>query len=391
MNAHAARNDPGDTNTLPWPAGIAAGRALVYRLTFFFLPLFLIEHGRTGWEIGALMSLFALTTLLLAMPFGVFNDRMESRRLVMAGFVGLTVFYLGLGWAGEGWTLILIFLLGGLGASITQVSLESLVLKSARPEKRGGHFGIYSSVTTLVFAVAVVAGGWLLETFRFQAVFRASAAGCVALALLSLRLGRSREVRSPISTYRSDTSERGKRIFIVILFFFAFHWGAEVTSYTPFLRERFGYDLKATGLYMGTALAALAGASFLGGRYSDRLLSIRGLMGWGFVLSGAAQILMIFPPPGLSLAFRVAHEIGDGLIMVLIFFWASKVFHVDRLSGNYGVLTFALLAGQTVSSLIFGPVGAAWGYDAPLWMSGAVILLCFAALRRFRHEIFAGV
>jgi len=374
-----------------WPVGIAAGRALVYRLTFFFLPLYLIQRGRGGWELGVLMSLFTVTTLLLAMPFGLFNDRMESRRLALAGFGGLALFYLGLVYADGFWPLVGCFLLGGLGASLSQISLESLVLKGAREEGRGGHFGLYSSVTTLVFALAVAAGGFLLESFSFRAIFVASAAGFLVLGLLSFRLGRSREVHSPISSYRTDLSSRGKRLFILVLFFFAFHWGAEVTSYTPFLKQRFGYGLEAIGLYMGTALTALAAASFLGGKHSDRIASIRGLMGVGFVLSGAAQILMIFPPPGLSLAFRVIHEVGDGLIMVLIFFWASKVFHVDRLSGNYGVITFALLAGQSVSSLIFAPVGAALGYAAPLWMSGGLILLCFAVLRRYRDEIFAGV
>ncbi len=379
-------NNPG----LAWPAGIAAGRALVYRLTFFFLPLFLLERGRSGWEVGLLMSLFAFTTLLLAMPFGFCNDRMESRRLVAAGFAALAVFYFGLSSAAGLGPLALCFLLGGLGASLTQISLESLVLKGAGPENRGGHFGVYNSVTTLVVAASVIGGGWLLEALGFRSIFFFSGIGCLLLAVLAFRLGRSRQFRSPVSAYREDLSARGKRIFILILFFFAFHWGAEVTSYSPFLRERFGYDLKGIGLYMGIALAALSAASFFGGRLSDRLHSIRRVMAAGFILSGASQILMIFPPPGLSLAFRVLHEVGDGIILVLIFFWASKVFHVDRLSGNYGVITFALLAGQAVSSLVFGPVGAALGYAAPLWISGIVILLCLAALQRYRREIFAG-
>ena len=376
---------------LAGPILISAGRALIYRMTFFFLPLYLIGIGRSGWEVGLLMSLFAVTTLVLALPSGLFNDRVESRKLLAAGFVCLAVFFLGIRTAAGLPLLIVFFLFGGAGASLTQLSIESLVLKGAREGRRGRRFGLYSLVTTLVFAAAAVAGGFLLGARDFRAVFAISGWGALVLAALSPLLGRSRPVFSPVSSYRRDLSGRGKRIFVLILFFFAFHWGAEVTSYTPFLRHKFGFTLGQTGLYMGCALAALAAASWAGGRFSDRLLSIRHAMAAGFLLSGIAQIMMVFPPWGMSFGFRLLHEAGDGMILVLIFFWVSKLFHQDRVSGNYGALTFALLAGQAVSSFIFGPIGAAFGYAAPLWISGIVILLCLALLRRYRHEIFENV
>ena len=384
-------NDEEQNPSLAWPTAIAGGRALIYRLTYFFLPLFLIGSGRSGWEVGFFMSLFAITTLCLAMPFGMFNDRLESRRLVMAGFLCLAAFYIGLRSVSAFTPLVFFFILGGLGASLTQSSLESLVLKGARAGRRGRRFGIYNLITTMVFAAATVAGGMLLESFDFRPVFLISSLGCLGLAALSNGMGRNRTVLSPVTAYRRDLSGKGTKIFILILFFFAFHWGAEMTSYSPFLRQRFGFDLRQTGFYMGSSLTALAAACFIGGRFSDRILSIRHVMAAGFLLSGIAQILMIFPPPGLSLLFRFVHELGDGIILVLIFFWVSKVFHRDRVSGNYGVLTFALLAGQAVSSLIFGPLGSAFSYATPIWISGIIILLCFLSLHRFRHEIFEGV
>ena len=374
-----------------WPVFAAAGRATVLRLTFFFLPLFLIGTGRTGWETGVLMSLFAVTAFLFALPMGFFNDRMESRRLVQTGFLLLALFFFGAGWRTDFPAQIVIFFLGGLGAVITQISLESFLLKGGRDGERGKRFGFYQLTVGAVFAAATIAGGYLLERFDFPKIFFASGLLSIVFILLAFKLGRSRTTISPLSAYRAEMAPKGRKFFVLILFLFAFHWGAEVTSYSPFLRGNLGLSLKQTGLYMGGCLVALALASFASGRYSDRLFSIRHLMAVGFILSGVCQILMIFPPTGLSFAFRVLHEIGDGIIMLLIFFWVSKIFHVDRVSGHYGAVNFALLAGQTVSTVIFGPLGREFGFSAPLWITGVTTLLCFALLSRFRHTIFDGV
>ena len=379
------------SHNLFWTVFAAAGRALAIRLTFFFLPLFLIETGRNGWETGVLMSLFAVTAFLFVLPLGIFNDRMESRRLVQAGFLCLALFFFGVRWRTDFPSQVGVFFIGGVGALLTQLSLESLLLKGAREGERGRRFGLYQLITVLVFALATVGGGWLIGVFDFPTIFLVSGLLSVLFALLSSRLGRAPTELSPVSSYRAEMKPKGRKLFVFILFLFAFHWGAEVTSYTPFLRDNLGLSLKATGLYMGGCLLALALASFLSGRYSDRLVSIRHLMAVGFILSGVCQILMVFPPARMSFAFRVLHELGDGIIMLLIFFWVSSIFHIDRVSGHYGMVNFALLAGQTVSSLIFGPLGRAWGFAHPLWITGATTLVCFALLSRYRHAIFDGV
>jgi len=384
-------NDEQPYKNLFWPIFAAAGRATVLRLTFFYLPLFLIATKRTGWETGILMSLFAVTAFAFALPMGLSNDRWESRRLVQAGFICFAIFFFGVRWRTDFPSQIAFFFFGGLGALLTQLSLESLLLKGARVGERGKRFGLYQLITVSVFAFATVGGGWLLGIFDFPRIFLASGVLSVVFAVLSGRLERATTEISPISSYRAEMKPKGRKIFVLILFLFAFHWGAEVTSYTPFLREELGLSLKWTGLYMGGCLLALALASYLSGRFSDRLVSIRYLLAAGFILSGACQILMIFPPAGLSFAFRVLHEIGDGIIMLLIFFWVSTIFHVDRVSGHYGLVNFALLAGQTVSSIVFGPLGRAWGFAHPLWITGATTLLCLVLLSRYRHVVFDGV
>jgi MFS family permease len=390
LRSTVVKNDHSYQN-LFWPIFASAGRATVLRLTFFYLPIFLIGSGRTGWETGLLMSLFAVTAFVFALPMGLFNDRMESRRLVQAGFALFAVFFFGAWWRGDFFSQIVFFFCGGLGALLTQLSLESLLLKGAREGVRGKRFGLFQLITVSVFAFATAGGGWLIGVFDFPKIFIASGILSVVFAVLSGRLERAPTEISPISSYRAEMKPKGRKIFVLILFLFAFHWGAEVTSYTPFLRDNLGLSLKWTGLYMGGCLISLALASFLSGRFSDRLVSIRYLMALGFILSGVCQILMIFPPAGLSFAFRVLHEIGDGIIMLLIFFWVSTIFHVDRVSGHYGLVNFALLAGQTVSSIVFGPVGRAWGFAAPLWITGVTTLLCFGLLSRYRHTVFEGV
>lgn len=68
------------------------------------------------------------------------------------------------------------------------------------------------------------------------------------------------------------------------------------------------------------------------------------------------------------------HGFGDGLIFIEIYTTISRLFHVDRVGGNSSLISLTTTLGTFAGSLLFGPIGAAWGYHLPLIISGAISL-----------------
>lgn len=374
------------------PAVFASLRTFLFRMTFFYIPLFLIASGFTGFRVGLLMSFFTIVPLIFSLPFGIFNDRYSARRLLALGFALMSAFYGGILICDHFVLLCLLFFLGGIGANLSDISLAALLLKVVPEGRKGTTLGVYQLVVRLAFALGTFAGGLFLSAVGFPAVFLCS---FFAFLLLSGAGGifapPVRTAISRIQAYREDFFQREKLLFSLGLFLFTFHWGAEMTSYTPFLKNSLGLSFAGAGWYMGTSLLGLAFGAFFTGRLADRFGSIRNLIYTGLFLSGIGQILMTVPNAPVSLLFRVIHEFGDGMVEVLIFFWVSSLFHVDRVSGHYGIIRLVMLTGMWLSTILFGPVGPRLGYAAPLWITGITTLLSLAFLHGCRRKIFNNV
>jgi predicted MFS family arabinose efflux permease len=52
----------------------------------------------------------------------------------------------------------------------------------------------------------------------------------------------------------------------------------------------------------------------------------------------------------------------------------TRLFHVDRIGGSASLISLTTTMGVFAGSLIFGPLGAAHGYQMPLIISGAISL-----------------
>ena len=103
------------------------------------------------------------------------------------------------------------------------------------------------------------------------------------------------------------------------------------------------------------------------------------------LVSGSGHILMTWPVLPWSFAMRALHGFGDGLILMETYTTMARLFHVDRIGGNSSLIALTTTLGVFVGSLIFGPLGATFGYQVPLIISGAISLallpLAYAGLK----------
>ena len=76
-----------DTNSLQKIHFINFSRRLTITTIFFLIPLYLLQIGYKGWQIGVINSLFAFAPLLFAFPTGWINDRFSIKGVIQGSLI----------------------------------------------------------------------------------------------------------------------------------------------------------------------------------------------------------------------------------------------------------------------------------------------------------------
>ena len=365
-------------------------RLILLNATYFFLPLYLADQGVSGWWIGVLLGTFAVTALLSAFQTGVLTDRVPIRHMATVGFLLMALFDWLLTFGFSAPLLLPVFLIGGLGNTILEISLVSYVLKTAEGEDSVRAFGSYTLMTGLGIGVGVLAGGQLLVALGYERVFAGSALALIGAAGLAQRLGDTRLVRASMATYAADLRSRVVLLVAAGYFLLSLHWGAEVTSLTPFLRQDLSLSEGGSGLYLGTAVLFLGAGGVVGGWALRRGFSVTRLALLAFFMSGAGHLIMPFGPVWFSWGVRAFHEAGDGLAMVTLFVVLHRAFPPERIGGLASFVTTATIVGRLIGALGFAPLGAAAGFAWPIMVSGVLVMAAALPLVPVLRRLSAG-
>lgn len=357
-------------------------RLVVLNLTYFFLPLYLRSIGVTGWANGLLLAMFAVTAFLSAFQTGVFTDRYPIRYLAAAGFLLMAAFEVAVTRTTSLPVLVGVFLVGGFGNTLLEISLSAYVLKTVDDDGPGRWFGAYYTTQGLAIGAGILAGGQLVGRGGYAIAFHVAAAAFLGAALVALRLADTGRVRARLAEYVSHLAARDALWITASFFLLSLHWGAEMTSVAPFLRDDLGLDPIRTGYYMGAALLGLGGAAYLAGRAFDAGVELPRLAAIGLLLSGVGHVFMTLPWPWLSWGVRFLHEAGDGVAGVVLFLLLTRVFPRERIGGLASFVATATIVGRLLGTLVFAPLGDAFGYRWPLIVSGLLTVVAIVPLWR---------
>ncbi len=348
--------------------------AVIISALYFLLPLYLKGNLQfSGGQIGLLYAILSLNSLVVAFPVGVTGDRYPARFLTRMGLVVTAVSLWFLAIARHFWPFLAIFWTFGVGLQLFRQSLEIMLFKDDAPgaTRRFGHFNAWRMGGMMV---GVLFGGLCLHYLDFAVLVRILSGGLLLMLVFTLRLPRTRGVRSSLGQYGRDFLTPPVLFFATWLYLFTTHWGAEGTSLGLFLQNRLGLHPLGIGLYMAGEFAVVSLTAYCYGRFWAGRLSSWGFVSLALFTSGSGHILMTYPHLAWSFAWRAVHGLGDGLILMETYTTIARLFHVDRVGGHAGLISLVTTLGVFTGSLIFGPLGARWGYQWPLIISGAISL-----------------
>ncbi len=342
---------------------------------YFYVPLYLESIGLSGYQIGWLFALSAITGLLFIFNMGLMADRVPIKALLMTGLLLMGVYMFGFSNTVLFPVLIILFFIGGFGNNLYLLSMDNLVLKKAGFEK-GRLFGSYSATKVIPAALGMLVAGYLLTNIEFSLALKLLGFVMVTLTIMSFLVPSTQKKISPVKSYFKDFFNMKVLPFVILIFIFTIHWGVEGVAYGLFLRTNLNLSFIQMGWYMSIPIIILGFASIYMGKRYDQKPSIRTLLLAGFLMAGAGLALMaITTNPILSAFFRVIHEVGDAAFTLFMFIGAESLFAKERMGGNFGLLTLITVIGRFVGSLVFSPIGSTYGYQWPHIIAGSFIFL----------------
>lgn len=348
----------------------------IHSMFWIFVPIFLVEQGFNGFEIGIFIGLANLMAIITVLPAGIANDRVHSKRMILYALIISMIYYLGLLTVKNSIILAGAFVCGGLGKNLFTVSIDSLAYRVIDRKRSPIQLGKYLGYVVFFEVLGFMVGGNVIETFGFDTTITAIIILLFFAAFVSLFLPITHTFSFKLLEYKKDIFKKEVLLFLLVVFLFTFHYGAESTSYSLFLQDSFGLNTGQTGLFVGGAVFFLAVSALFFGKKVSKGFNPRYVFYIGLFVSGIGHILLsIQSDVWIAFAIRCFHEFGDGAMMFSIYYGIVSIFDIKRIGGNASIVTFTQIVGASSSAFLFGPIGEHFGYYLPLLVSGITTVL----------------
>jgi len=264
--------------------------------TFFLFPLFIAGHGGSKSDIGIIMGVFSLSSVLCRPWISNMIDRIGRKRSYTVGcsimsilpliyllFQGnLSHFYL---------LLIIVRIVHGVGLAICFTAAFTYIADIAPEGRLNEGIGVFGVTGLTGFAIGPLIGEILITKFGFSAFFFA-AAGMAIFGLM---------IHLPLSESFSQTSQKPyqsffmvfrkkKMLFVALLaFLFGFGLAASGSFVSPFAKEK---EISFISFYYISYSSAAVLTRLFGGRLADRIGEDH-IIPYALILTGGGLLILM--------------------------------------------------------------------------------------------------
>ena len=373
------------------------GRGLTLPFTIIYL------HEVRGFDLGvsgALMSVIAVTGLVVTGPGGTLIDRYGARRVLLAGLVAMIAGCSLLAFATSPVVAAIALVLIGVNFGVSWPGFNALIATIVSGELRQQYFGVNFALVNLGIGVGGIIGGFFIDVHRpetFTAIFLIDAAS--SLIPMALLLGPLRHVRTHADpSAEHETEAEGYRqilrrpavLWLTLLTFLAVFigYGQMEGGFPAFARQVSGVSTQVIGFAFAVNTAVIVLLQFavlklITGRRRTRVMQVMTLI-WGFswVLLGLTGLL----PESLAAAIGVllfmgVFAFGETMLQPTVPAICNDLAS-DRSRGRYNAINAAAFQGGAIA----GPIAAGLllGEGRQMWfivaMVAGSVLICVLAI-----------
>lgn len=340
------------------------------------MPILMDAFGLSVSGAGLLMSVYAVTGLILALPSGLILQRVGFRVTgLIAGGAMVLGSVLGALSSSSG-AFLVTRVIEGVGTSFTAVLAPALIAQWFIASQRGTAMGVWSAWVPVGTALSLIIAPPLAEAFGWQAVWWFGAAYALAVTLLYLSMVHPAPVAPATTTgrpapeaaaFRNRTVLQNRNIWLLAAAFAAYVAALiGCSTFLPtFLVEQRGLPLaQAARLAVIPTFITIFSAP-AGGVLSDKIGSRKKPLLVGIALGGVLVGLWGVATGAAFIALLILSGLVLGLAPTAIFSGAIEVVGDERGGGlTMAVIMVGQSAGMLLGPVIFGTLIQTAGWPA---------------------------
>jgi MFS family permease len=344
-------------------------------MVIMFLSLYLKSLKVDESKIGGILGSYHAVMPLVVLGVGIMADRVSCRLLIIVGTFISLLYCLIMPQLNAFGLIVFAVCLGGIGATLSFISINVLFLKTVPQEKKGKRVSIFIASQTSGYAVGSALASILVRELGLplSSIFYLGAFFHVVCILTAITLPEAAIDRFPMIKYFHDIRQIPVFCLAILAFSLGIHWGAESFGMVRLMVEKFnvsGYQMALLFISTGAALAIfsrLAGHLIENhGRFVHFLIFgmfLSGIMHFGTGLApGFAELLVI----------RILHTCGDGFVTFSVTMLVSLAFHSGRMGGNYGFNRTINNIGSAMGGALSGLLVARYSLTSPFIVTGLI-------------------
>jgi predicted MFS family arabinose efflux permease len=337
-------------------------------------------------QAGLLMSIIAMIGLVLALPTGLFLQRLGAKVTIL-----IALALMALGACIGAFSNSFMVLLGsrvveGLGMGLMGVAAPATIAMWFPPDRQGTPMGIWATWVPVGSVVIFNLSPMMLPWFGWQSIWWAGAGFAVVMIIISGWLitrppgQEANSFQSPaMSNLRQALANRD--IWLLALEFACMNFAmvALSTYYPTFLNKVRGYSLGEAGFLASVTSLAVLFSAPAAGWFSDKIHSRRLVLALPFL---ASAIWLIFPFHAVGwqiTVFMVLQGLFLGAIPTATFATAPEVMGKPEWAGlGLAVVLLGQNLGQLLGPIFFSQMVGSFG-----WAIAGYLLIPFCLIGFF--------
>ena len=386
------------TPALPMILVTVAGHMMLFGMLTPVMATYAQGFGVPGWQIGLMISLFAVGRLAADLPAGFLAGRTGLRLLLWGGPALCGIGGLIGGMASDYEQVLAGRIVQGVGSGLYMTAATIYIARISAPASRGKLMAMFQGAMLVGASFGPVLGGWAASAFGPGGPFLVGAVIGFATALAAAIMAREPEARP--GTSHSHRPPLALILSLPFLSVLAVNLGVFLTrtvgqwQILPLLAtERFA----ATPAQIGLAITLSALGTFavlpLSARLIERLPGMPLIAGSLLATILCLVAIALAPSMTLLMTAMVAMGVATGVTGPAIAAYAVEISDPEHHGPAMGTLRFAGDLGYLVGPISFGfiidttGIGQSGGMLLNAALVGAMVILLVAAHRQTRRGL----
>ncbi len=346
------------------------------------LPVYFARLGSNEKEIGVLMGIFSVSSLISRLLTGAALLRYSEKGIMMCAALLFALTFIGCIMLRPFWPFLAVRLLQGVSYACLDTAVFSLIIKITPPAYRGQALGYFMLAPALASVMGPSFGMFLVNRFSFFTLFLFCMAASVCAFFCSGTLKGWEMVRHDKGSPTQSTFLLERRIIVpaVSTFFYYFVLGA-MMAFFPLYAIQCGMT-NPGHFFSASSLMTIAGRT-MGGKLQDAWSKEKIILAFTFLSMATLVILSFSNTPGMFILVGLFWGTGVAFI-----FPVSMAYALDyaRSSSGTAVGTFRALTdfGFAAGPMVMGLVVPVTGYRV---MFQCLALICLINLCYFQFYV----